>query len=100
LASKVRTSSGAYVLSHPVRRAVIEVLQRKDRAYIAQIANELGLSARLVTFHLSILSTSGFVESEYGLSNPRETPPRAVRYYQVTPKVDKVLNEFVASLGK
>lgn len=98
MTSKVRTSSGVYVLSHPVRRAVIEVLKKKQKAYIAQIANELGLSGRLVTFHLSILSTAGFVESEYGLSNPRGTPPRAVRYYHVTPKVDKVLNEFVAAL--
>lgn len=96
--SKVRMPRGAYVLSHPVRAAIIEGLKKKQKAYIAQVANELGLSERLVSFHLSILSTAGFVESEYGLSNPRGTPPRAVRYYHVTPKVDEVLNEFVAAL--
>jgi len=92
-------SSGAYVLSHPVRTAIIEILKKKQKAYIAQIAKELGLSERLVAFHLSILSTAGFVVSEYGLSNPQATPPRAVRYYHLTSKVDKVLKQFVAALG-
>lgn len=95
---KIKRTSGVYVLGHPVRAAIIEVLKKKQKAYIAQIAKELDLSERLVSFHLSILSTTGLVESEYGLSNPRGTPPRAVRYYHVTPKVDKVLNEFVAAL--
>lgn len=93
-----KSSTSVYVLSHPVRAAIIQVLREKERAYIAQIAQELGLEDRLVSFHLSVLSTSGFVESEYGLSNPQVQPPRAVRYYCLTPKVDKALREFTEAL--
>jgi predicted transcriptional regulator len=92
-----KRTSGVYVLAHPVRRAIVEVLKKKE-AYIAQIAKELDLSERLVSFHLSILSTTGLVESRYGLSNPTKNPPRAVRYYHITPKVEEVLKEFIESL--
>lgn len=95
---KSKRTSGVYVLAHPVRLAIIDVLKKKKKAYIAQIAKELDLSERLISFHLSILSTTGLVESEYGLSNPTKNPPRAVRYYHITPKVDKVLKEFVETL--
>jgi len=94
----VKGASGVYVLSHPVRAAIIKVLKKKDSAYIAQIAKELNLSERLISFHLSILSTGGFVESEYALSNPMTAPPRVVKYYRLTPKVDETFGEFAAAL--
>lgn len=84
-----------YPLSHPARASIIKLLKSQGRAYIAQIARKLGLSERLVSFHLSVLSGGGFVESEYGLSNPGKNPARVVRYYSLTEKVDKTLNEFL-----
>ncbi|MEA1872492.1 MAG: winged helix-turn-helix domain-containing protein [Chloroflexota bacterium] len=96
----IKGASGVYVLSHPVRAAIVKVLRRKGNAYIAQIARELALSERLVSFHLSILATAGFVESEYALSNPVTAPPRVVKYYRLTPKVDETFSQFVAALKK
>jgi len=88
---------GAYVLSHPARSRIVRLLKKEGKAYPAKIAEALQLSERLVSFHLSMLSTAGFVKSEYGLSNPVERPPRMVRYYELTPKVDKTLEKFMAA---
>ena len=96
---ELATIGAAYPLSHPARASIIKFLKKEDKAYIAQIGKALGLNERLVSFHLSVLSSGGFVQSEYGLSNPSTNPPRAVRYYRLTEKVDKTLDEFRAALG-
>lgn len=88
---------GAYVLSHPVRAAIIRLLKSKGEMYTSKIAEELGFSERLTAFHLSMLTSAGFVDSEYRLTNP-EKPPRVARFYRLTPKVDETLKKFVAAL--
>ncbi len=95
---ELRKMGAAYPLSHPARASIIKLLKKEGKAYIAQLAEELGLSERLISFHLSVLSSGGFVESEYGLSNPGKNPPRVVRYYHLTEKVDETLREFLAAL--
>jgi len=55
------------------------------------------LSERLVSFHLSMLSGAGFVTSEYALSNPGN-PPRVVKYYRLTKKVDEAIQRLVREL--
>ena len=88
----------AYVLSHPARASIVKVLRKSGKAYIRQIAQTLELSDRLVSFHLSMLATEGFVKSEYGLSNPTKNPPRVVRYYELTDGVSQVLEELLTEL--
>ena len=95
--SKGEDASGAYVLSHPVRMQIVALLREKKKAYPAQIARALEFSERLITFHLSMLSSGDFVESEYALANP-PNPPRVVRYYSLTSKVDKAVDEFVRKI--
>ena len=94
---EIEEFNGAYILSHPVRAAIVKFLRKEGKAYISQIAKALGLSERLISFHLSMLSSAGFVESEYGLANPGN-PPKAVRYYWLTPKVNETLGKLVESL--
>lgn len=88
---------GAYTLSHPARAAIVALLRKKKKAYPAEIARELELSERLVSFHLSMLSGAGFVASEYALSNPGN-PPRVVKYYRLTDKVDEAIERLVKEL--
>lgn len=87
-----------YVLSHPARASIVKFLRKSVRAYIRQIAKGLGLSDRVVSFHLSMLASEGFVKSEYGLSNPGADPSRVVRYYELTDEVNKVLEQLLAEL--
>lgn len=95
---ELRKMGAIYPLSHPARASIVKLLKKEGKAYIAQIAKALGLSERLVSFHLSVLHSNGFVESEYALSNPSTNPPRVVRYYSLTGKVDKALDEFIANI--
>ncbi len=88
---------GAYVLSHPVRAAITKLLKKEGAMYTSKIAKTLDFSDRLIAFHLSMLASAGFVESNYQLTNPG-TPPRIARYYSLTDKVDKTLAEFMASM--
>ena len=87
-----------YVLSHPARVSIVKYLRQLKRAYIRQIAQALGLSDRLVSFHLSMLASERLVKSEYGLSNPGTNPPRVVRYYELTDEVNQVLADLLADL--
>ncbi len=95
--SQIEETSGAYVLSHPVRAAIVRLLRKQGEVYTSKIAEALGISERLAAFHLSMLTTAGFVDSEYRLTNPGN-PPRVARYYRLTPDVDKTIAKFVASL--
>jgi len=65
--------------------------------YTSQIAAKLGLSERLIAFHLSMLSSAGFLESEYRLTNPGNLP-RVARYFRVTGKVRTALDELCKAL--
>ncbi len=94
---EIEKSTGAYILSHPVRAAIIRLLRREEEMYTTKIAGILGLSDRLTAFHLSMLTSAGFVDSEYRLTNPGN-PPRIARYYRLTPKVDETLRAFVEAL--
>ena len=94
---KIEGARGAYVLSHPVRFAIIKLLRAEGETYTSKIAEKLGINNRLVAFHLSMLATGGFVDSEYRLTNPGN-PPRVARYYRLTSEVAKTLEKFVAEL--
>ena len=87
-----------YPLTHPARASIIKLLKSQGKAYIAQIAKKLGVKERTASFHLSVLAGGGFVKSEYGLSNPGKKPPRVVRYYSLTDKVDKAIKDFLDEL--
>lgn len=88
---------GAYVLSHPVRAAVVKLLRKEGEMYTRKIAERLGLSDRLVAFHLSMLTSAGFVNSDYRITATM-SPPRVARYYRLTPKVDETLDKFTLAL--
>jgi len=95
---EIGKSTGAYILSHPVRAAIIRLLRREEEMYTTKIAGILGLSDRLTAFHLSMLTSAGFVDSKYRLTNNPGNPPRIARYYRLTPKVDETLRTFVEAL--
>lgn len=94
---KIGELGGAYIISHPVRASIVKLLRENKKMYTSKMAKMLGLSDRLVAFHLSMLTTGGFVTSTYGQANP-PNPPRIVRYYELTGKVDEVLDKFIEAI--
>jgi len=90
----------AYVLMHPLRRRIVESLQ-KEEMYTAKIARELGMAdkERLIGFHLSIMAEGGFVDGEFRLANPVTATPKAVKYYHLTEKARATLRQIADELG-
>lgn len=60
--SNLATNDTLKALSHPTRREILRVLARKDHARATDIAEELGLQANAVSFHLRTLGKAGLIE--------------------------------------
>lgn len=81
------------ILIHPIRYRIIKEIKEKQKLYIQELADILGINRRMVSFHLSTLSQYGFVEGNYEVIRvPRpKGKDRAAKYFRITPKVDIVL---------
>lgn len=87
-----------YILFHPIRRKIIDLLQTGE-SYIKKIARELDMADkdRLIGFHLKVLEKHGFVTGRYDLENP--TPiPTIVRFYSLAPKTNETLRSLAKKL--
>ncbi len=81
------------ILIHPIRYRIIKEIKEKQKLYIQELADILGINRRIVSFHLSTLSQYGFVEGNYEVLRVRRSKGkgRAAKYFRITPKVDAVL---------
>jgi len=80
-----------YGLFLPTRLAIYNLLESGKKLYASQIGEELNLDRKLVSFHLAWLEEHGFVKSSFGLANPSNVAPKAVRYYESTGKGKELL---------
>lgn len=55
------TTAMLKALSHPLRRAILQVLRRREFARAADVAAELGEPANKVSFHLRTLESAGLI---------------------------------------
>lgn len=85
-------------LANPHRLRVIAVL-RERRAYVSELARELGMSRPLLHMHLQALEKAGLVVGHHEVS----AEGKALRYYEVTDFAEiltpKRITEAVATLG-
>ena len=88
------------LLLYPTRYDIYLTLKNStEPLYPAKIAQMLGISRKLASFHLSTLEEHGFATSEYGLSSPM-SPPKAVRYYTLTDKGERIIQNFIEEMEK
>jgi predicted transcriptional regulator len=86
-----------YVMTHPLRRKIVQLLARNDSLYIAKIATGLNMSekVKLVAFHLAVLGEHGLVKGKYDIRHGPETDPEGrpiiVNYYSLTDKARKLM---------
>ncbi|MGN9810980.1 ArsR/SmtB family transcription factor [Micromonospora sp. BQ11] len=78
-------------LANPHRLRVIGVLARR-RAYVSQLARDLGISRALVQVHLRKLAAAGLVSAHLELSEDG----KAMKYYEVNPFAFTLTPETVA----
>ncbi len=82
----------AHVLVHPIRFRIVELL-RENPMHINSISKALGEERRLVSYHLQILETYGYLSSKYEISEQEKSKGKAIRKFWITDKVDEVLAE-------
>ncbi|RKN41107.1 ArsR/SmtB family transcription factor [Micromonospora endolithica] len=82
-------------LANPHRLRVVGVLARR-RAYVSQLARELGISRALVQVHLRKLAAAGLVSAHLELSEDG----KAMKYYEVNPFAFTLTPETVATAAE
>lgn len=80
-------------LASPHRMRIIAALQRGGRAYVSQMARDIGISRPLLHLHLQKLEEAGLVTSQLELS----ADGKALNYFEVS---DFVLNLTPAVLAE
>ncbi len=68
-------------LANPHRLRIVQALQTNGRAYVSQLAREIGISRPLLHLHLKKLEDAGLVTSQLELSSDG----KALNYFQVAP---------------
>ena len=86
-----------YIMSHPLRRKIVNILKRQGESYAAKIARDLDMKGKekLINFHLNVLAEHGLVESHYGLRGgpavDEKGHPVIVNYYRLTDKARNII---------
>ena len=68
-------------LANPYRLRIVQALQTNGRAYVSQLAREIGISRPLLHLHLKKLEDAGLVTSQLELS----ADGKALNFFQVEP---------------
>ncbi len=68
-------------LANPHRLRIVQALQTNGRAYVSQLAREIGISRPLLHLHLRKLEDAGLVSSQLELSGDG----KALNFFQVEP---------------
>ncbi|RKP47608.1 ArsR family transcriptional regulator [Trinickia fusca] len=68
-------------LANPHRLRIVSALSVDGRAYVSQLARELGISRPLMHLHLRKLEDAGLVKSRLEISEEG----KALNYYEVVP---------------
>jgi DNA-binding transcriptional ArsR family regulator len=68
-------------LANPHRVRIVAALQTRGRAYVSQLAREIGISRPLLHLHLRKLEDAGLVTSQLELSSDG----KALNFFQIAP---------------
>jgi len=91
--SQDETIQLAHVLTQPQRFRIVDLLRSRDRAYIAEIADELDIDRKVVSFHLRVLERENLLTTSLEKKEPPGGNPILVRYAKLTDKTLSVLKK-------
>ena len=86
------------VASQSTRLKILDTLTRTKKMYASNLAQQIGLERKIISFHLNALEKVGLVKSEFGLTEDKR--PAAVRYYIITAKGKEILEKISEMLKK
>ncbi len=73
-----------YLLSQPIRYAIVDLIRKKGKKYIAEISRELNINRKVVSYHLRALEKNGLITTDLNLKIPPLGNPAYVRYVELT----------------
>ena len=86
------------VASQATRLKILNTLIRTKKMYASNLAQEIGLERKIISFHLNALEKVGLVKSEFGLTENKR--PSAVKYYEITTKGKEIFEKILNILKK
>ena len=73
-----------YLLSQPIRYAIINLIRNTGRKYIAEISSKLGINRKVISYHLRALEKRKLITTELATKIPATGNPVYVRYVELT----------------
>lgn len=95
--SKVQDEKDLYIMAHPPRKKIVQLLARNESLYIAKIAAGLDTpeKVKFVAFHLAVPGEHGLVKERYDIRHSPETDPEGrpviVNYHALTDRAKKLM---------
>ena len=86
---KIKTT---HIITHPIRHEILVKLA-EQKMFIEELAQELRVDRRLVSFHLTTLLNTGLVSGEWAVSKIPRSKGKAARYFELTPEARKLLEQ-------
>ncbi len=86
-----------YCLMKPKKKHIIKIIEKAgEPLYITEIAKEMKMNNRSVSFHLNELENFGFVSSEFHMNRDG----RGSRFYNITKKIYSVKQKIIEELSE
>ena len=84
------------IASQPTRLKILNTLTRTKKMYASNLAQEIRVERKVVSFHLNALEKAKLVKSEFGLTEDKR--PAAVKYYEITAKGKDIFEKILKIL--
>ena len=73
-----------YLISPPIRFAIVDLIRKKGKKYMAEISNELGINRKLISYHLRVLERQNLITIDLMLKILAGGRPVYVCYVELT----------------
>ena len=82
-----------YLISQPIRFAIVDLIRKNGKKYIAEISNELGINRKVISYHLRALQKQKLITTELTPKIPAGGNPVYVRYVELTDLTTEILEK-------
>ena len=82
-----------YLIVQPKRFAIVALVRKKGRKYLAEISSELSIDRKGVSYHVRRLEKEGLVTTNLERKSEGGGSPVYVRYVYPTELAEKILNK-------
>ena len=89
-----------YLLSQPIRYAIVNLIRKNGKKYIAEISRELSVNRKVISYHLRALEKRNLITTKLTQTPPSIVNPAYVRYVELTDLTREMLDSELFSEEK